>query len=1681
MKLRKLLASALCLALLLGSLSVAGIAPAQAATGYTDVTVNDDNRIVTANNYINNVENFSFATDTTLVGDRSGIKYLFDGGVQGVNTTVNSQWFTWENIGGDRTLYLIYDFGAAKEINTLMVAGFGPTSSFSNLLLPAFELYVTDDTAAVQAGTAAATVSAAASTTKGVNSHLFTLAEAVTGRYLVLKTRPYSGGANYWLTELVAANVMGAGADVPVGDFTKAPLNAGNLITDNLLTIADNLSLYAAGGNVGTNKDAGQLFDGAIPGINTSAENWISWMNLTSGDTLYLVYDFGESKTVNRLMVGAICGHSKFPALTLPAYSLFITDSFDDVKSSAVSPLVVAAAGTSGHLYALDEAATGRYLVMKTTTYTHAGQPDYFWCAELGAAYSEEAIEEEPEDTTVITNLTTENASLIPSVNLLAGLPGYAKDFGAADGYTAAVTNGIIGGVTQSEAEEQRPSIGSGDATYAYVTYILPKQTAVDKLLISGSYGDEVNGVYGGITYDNQHVGHYRVYMSDTPNELYSASSLVLDYTNPSLVSGEGVTQLIKLARAVKCRYIGFMLKKGAYEKARISELGAYAATGKMPIGVNEIGALPTDENLLTDAPYKALSGNPQSMQEGTDGIIGRVNVPSNHTNQMSLGRSPKLYYDLGSSKTIDRLLFANNGSDGGGYLCQSYEFYLGDDPDTLFNNAPVVTNGAADNSEYPVNLHVLDTPVTARYVGLTAVGSSKDNLTRIAEVAAYATRGGNATHGAVREDLQGDLLADLTPVVDGNRTTYGLADTRLPDTFVVKTTAAGKVYVSMSAEDLFADENAVADFAAGGDTVTLGQAYEGCYIGFETADAEAAFAAYELSVTVTHLEGGDDYSAENPAPSATVIPGNNLLTGVAPQTYNVSDGAFAAVGGQVENGTDGIIAGINGDVVDTSKMDLGGDTCLVYSLGYRAAVDRLLLAANREGMPHTPDYCEFFVSDTIEDLFTSRSRVVAYANHSHTQGQLFTLSEPVMGRYVGVTAPGTSYGKLRIEELGAYGKKVTDVVQLLHDNHLSRLPAEPSLIAGKTPCNEDANVATAELATDGKFYGLDYGNRYYRAANGMSVYSTPLNATVTYQLDTPALVNKVLVQSFSQVADATKQLRHYSVFVGTDKDTLYTAANRVYIYQNDKASMGQIITLDRPALGRYVGFMFHGDDTTERVLGKSYVFRAGEIGVYGTAATAEETGAQLLTLGTQLRQTDNALRFATAVLTEGNHNSRLIGNTIYHNGEKQTIKTAGTLVVQSDKLGDNQLTINPDGTTPAYVKKVGATYLYDAGEGYAVFTAVVTGIPEAHYGTAISVRGYVVLEDGTVVYGDVYTGSIDATTKAAASRPTTPVEYEKNDSSFNYAEGNLTVSTFNGFQQISFSHTYADGKARVGRIAVPDKVAEGNHWVYQPEFYGHPDAGLAAAVQFVRDGWYLVYLEGISDTYGSPATVKIMEEFQDILVEDFGFFEKAVLLGISRGGLYSTNYALAHPDKVAGLYLDAPVQDICSWPGGNRLNSLINQLYADGKPAGALRDYRTYSCGGSRGMEYSGTGMNEWEGCLKAFGFKDEADAILNDNASPVYHYQELIASGVQVLLQISDTDGLVPPTENGYKMYAAFEAAGKTVRRIHDPADTWLRDGGEADCVLITSNQSGRNGHVHGWHTPADTSAYVRTYMAD
>lgn len=89
-----------------------------------------------------------------------------------------------------------------------------------------------------------------------------------------------------------------------------------------------------------------------------------------------------------------------------------------------------------------------------------------------------------------------------------------------------------------------------------------------------------------------------------------------------------------------------------------------------------------------------------------------------------------------------------------------------------------------------------------------------------------------------------------------------------------------------------------------------------------------------------------------------------------------------------------------------------------------------------------------------------------------------------------------------------------------------------------------------------------------------------------------------------------------------------------------------------------------------------------------------------------------------------------------------------------------------------------------------------------------------------------------------------------------------------------------------------------------------------------LEHGFYHVTID-VFKYRGSPEGIAVMGRFQDKLVS-MGLSPKCNLIGMSWGGLLSLRYAETFPDRVCGIYLDAPVCDASEAEATNRLNDIM-------------------------------------------------------------------------------------------------------------------------------------------------------------
>ena len=217
----------------------------------------------------------------------------------------------------------------------------------------------------------------------------------------------------------------------------------------------------------------------------------------------------------------------------------------------------------------------------------------------------------------------------------------------------------------------------------------------------------------------------------------------------------------------------------------------------------------------------------------------------------------------------------------------------------------------------------------------------------------------------------------------------------------------------------------------------------------------------------------------------------------------------------------------------------------------------------------------------------------------------------------------------------------------------------------------------------------------------------------------------------------------------------------------------------------------------------------------------------------------------------------------------------------------------------------------------------------------------------------------------------------------------------------------------RVGTVVSPAKAAPGRPWVWHGEFFGHkPDLDVA----LLEKGFHVAYLK-LPDMLGSPAAQHLLESFYDALVGRFGLNCKPGLLGISRGGLYVYQWALAHPTRVSAIYGDAPVCDFKSWPGGR------------GKGPGSPAN---------------------WERVMTLWGFATEAEALAWPG-NPVDQLARLAAHKIPLLHVFGDADEVVPWEENTGLMHERYTALGGSMLLIRKPGGAHHPHGLEDNQPLV------------------------------
>ena len=177
--------------------------------------------------------------------------------------------------------------------------------------------------------------------------------------------------------------------------------------------------------------------------------------------------------------------------------------------------------------------------------------------------------------------------------------------------------------------------------------------------------------------------------------------------------------------------------------------------------------------------------------------------------------------------------------------------------------------------------------------------------------------------------------------------------------------------------------------------------------------------------------------------------------------------------------------------------------------------------------------------------------------------------------------------------------------------------------------------------------------------------------------------------------------------------------------------------------------------------------------------------------------------------------------------------------------------------------------------------------------------------------------------------------------------------------------------------------------WIWKTEFLTAFDKAERALLD---EGYTRVYYS-ISNKYGNPEAVSLMESFYHEVTERYDLDGKCILFGFSRGGLYAFNFALECPEYVDKIYLDAPVLDLKTWPTKSK-------------------------------------NPGEFKGMLASYGLTEEEFASFK--GSPVDKLEEFFKLGIPLLVVAGDSDATVPFEENAGRLIEYANANGYNITYV-------------------------------------------------
>ncbi len=220
-------------------------------------------------------------------------------------------------------------------------------------------------------------------------------------------------------------------------------------------------------------------------------------------------------------------------------------------------------------------------------------------------------------------------------------------------------------------------------------------------------------------------------------------------------------------------------------------------------------------------------------------------------------------------------------------------------------------------------------------------------------------------------------------------------------------------------------------------------------------------------------------------------------------------------------------------------------------------------------------------------------------------------------------------------------------------------------------------------------------------------------------------------------------------------------------------------------------------------------------------------------------------------------------------------------------------------------------------------------------------------------------------------------------------AEENLEVENYKGHKLYRF-----DFSGSQGIIVEPANPLPGKPYLWKAFYFGaFPKFDIA----MLDAGYYLVFVKSPT-LFPVPETMKLWDKFYKLITEKYDFPDKAVLFGLSRGGMFLYSWAIHNPEKVACIYADNPA---C--------------------------DYKS--------VYYQDHMMDKFKNLVKEYGFASEEEALNDTKFNPIDNLAPLAKAGVPLIHAAAVDDQIVPYEKNTAELERRYLELGGPIKVIAHP----------------------------------------------